>query len=108
MGYLDEEELGQIDNLFLAAGLNYVPTIFTDAQNDFLSKPIEELQLSVRMLSNIKAYNTGKPTEEQYRTAGDIYRTDKKTFLFQEMRHIGKKQLDELPTLFSDHKLIWR
>lgn len=99
---LDEEALQQIHDLFAGVQLDYA---LPKETQDFLKTPIEDLDLSVRCINAITAYNAGRPIEEQFITAGDIYKTSVHDFL--KMRNVGKKQIREITELFANHNLFW-
>lgn len=105
MGYLLDQELEEIHQLFVWAKLHYVPINLSDAQKDFLRTLIDDLDLPVRLTGAIKAYNGGRPIKEQYLTAGDIYVTSVHDFL--KLRNIGKKKVREISDLFVKHGFSW-
>ncbi len=107
--YLDANELQQVHELFIFSGLHVnevaqrIETL--KKMNDFLKTLIEDLDLSVRCINAIEAYNAGRPIEEQFITANDIYKTSVHDFL--KMRNVGKKQVREITKLFAEKGLTW-
>ncbi len=107
--YLDAKELQQVHELFIFSGLHAkevaqrIETL--KKMNDFLKTPIADLDLAVRLTGAITAYNGGRPIEDQFLTAGDIYKTSVHEFL--KLRNVGKKQIRDITELFAKHNLFW-